>query len=354
MGYYKRQDLPFYYALADAFTICDNYHCSVLGPTHPNRLMALSGTVDPSGHAGGPVLETNSSPDAVYSVHWDTMPEVLEDAGVSWKVYNPVGDLAGPTVLRASTGSLSDAILPYFAQYKNPNSALYQKAFLPQYPNDFAADVASGQLPAVSWLIPPLGYDEHPSAPPALGEWYTSQVRGHADVEPRGVVQDGAVPHVRRERRLLRPRAAAGPAGRHAGRVPDPAHRCRRRQGHPRPGRPGLPGAHARDLALQPGRPRGVRGLRPHLADALPRGALRGAGPQHLGLAAQDGGRPDARRCTPATPTPRCRRCPARPTTRRPTSWPRASPSSEILNIQKDMPVYPVPEHQSMPKQERV
>src|SRR5580692_12259189 len=40
MGYYKRADLPYYYALADAFTICDNYHCSVLGPTHPNRLMA--------------------------------------------------------------------------------------------------------------------------------------------------------------------------------------------------------------------------------------------------------------------------------------------------------------------------
>ena len=50
MGYYRRQDLPFYYALADAFTICDNYHCSVLGPTHPNRLMSLSGTVDPTGH----------------------------------------------------------------------------------------------------------------------------------------------------------------------------------------------------------------------------------------------------------------------------------------------------------------
>src|SRR5580704_16329266 len=64
MGYYTRRDLPFYYALADAFTLCDNYHCSVLGPTHPNRLMALSGTVDPTGQAGGPVLITSSSPDA--------------------------------------------------------------------------------------------------------------------------------------------------------------------------------------------------------------------------------------------------------------------------------------------------
>ena len=29
MGYYERGDLPYYYALADAFTICDNYFCSV-------------------------------------------------------------------------------------------------------------------------------------------------------------------------------------------------------------------------------------------------------------------------------------------------------------------------------------
>ncbi len=175
MGYYTRADLPFYYALADAFTICDNYHCSVLGPTHPNRLMSLSGTIDPTGAAGGPVLITNEAADAVYSVHWDTMPEVLEDAGVSWKVYNPVGTIYTETFFQQH-GILSDAILPYFSQYQNPQSALYQKAFLPQYPNDFVSDIRAGTLPAVSWLIPPVGYDEHPSSPPALGEWYTSQV----------------------------------------------------------------------------------------------------------------------------------------------------------------------------------
>ncbi len=137
--------------------------------------MALSGTVDPTGAAGGPVLITNSSPDAVGSVHWDTMPEVLEDAGVSWKVYNPAGGIYTPQFQRQH-GLVSDAILPYFSQYQNPASTLYQKAFLPQYPDDFLADIKSGQLPAVSWIIPPIGYDEHPSSPPALGEWFTSQV----------------------------------------------------------------------------------------------------------------------------------------------------------------------------------
>lgn len=184
MGYYQRQDIPFYYALADAFTLCDNYHCSVLGPTHPNRLMALSGTIDPTGAAGGPVLITNGSSDAIWSVHWDTMPEVLEDAGVSWKVYNPVGTIYEPAAFQ-KYGLLSDAILPYFSQYKDPSSTLYQKAFLPQYPADFVSDIQQGTLPAVSWIIPPLGYDEHPSSPPALGEWFTSQVLGALVANPK-------------------------------------------------------------------------------------------------------------------------------------------------------------------------
>ena len=42
MGYYERTDIPFYFALAEAFTICDSYHCSALGPTDPNRLYSMT------------------------------------------------------------------------------------------------------------------------------------------------------------------------------------------------------------------------------------------------------------------------------------------------------------------------
>ncbi|HVX47204.1 MAG TPA: alkaline phosphatase family protein [Mycobacteriales bacterium] len=49
MGYYTREDIPFQYALADAFTICDQYHCSVQGPTWPNRLYWQTGMIDPTG-----------------------------------------------------------------------------------------------------------------------------------------------------------------------------------------------------------------------------------------------------------------------------------------------------------------
>ncbi|MHB8319404.1 MAG: alkaline phosphatase family protein [Acidimicrobiales bacterium] len=174
MGYYERSDLAYYYALADAFTICDAYHCSVLGPTHPNRLMAISGTIDPAGTHGGPVLITNPNPDARFSVNWTTMPEVLEDAGVTWKVYNPPGAAYQPT--SPDVLAVTDSILPYFSQYSNPSSPLYKNAFASTFPTDFASDVKNGTLPKVSWIIPPLGYDEHPPAPPSRGEWFTEQV----------------------------------------------------------------------------------------------------------------------------------------------------------------------------------
>lgn len=194
MGYYKKSDIPFYYDLADKFTICDHYHCSVLGPTHPNRLMAISGTIDPAGVAGGPILVTNST---LYSSNpsdnnqgtctWETMPEVLQSAGITWKCYNPYGSNYEP----GAGGFISKNMLLYFNQFANadPSSPLYENAFNYYGPNvnggltqtnpninDFAADVAANTLPQVSWIISPDSYDEHPPAPAALGEWYTQQI----------------------------------------------------------------------------------------------------------------------------------------------------------------------------------
>ncbi len=175
MGYYTRSDLEFWYSLADAFTIADGYHCSVMGPTHPNRLHAWSGTLDPEGHEGGPVIITNSDPSAIGSATWRSMPEELEAKGVSWKVYNPPGPGYQPSS-RLSI-AISDNILLYFKRIvDNPSSSLYKKAFGPIFHRDFAEDVANDTLPQVSWIIPPLGFDEHPPSPPAAGMWFTHQV----------------------------------------------------------------------------------------------------------------------------------------------------------------------------------
>ena len=164
MGYFQRSDLPFYYALADAFTICDDYYCSVLGPTDPNRVMALSATIDPAGAGGGPVLVTQTTGRAEQygKFTWETMPEALLDAGVSWKVYND------------PTGLAFFNPLPYFKAYTDTSTTrgaeLAANALAQNFPAGFAADVAAGCLPSVSWIHGPIVQCEHPATAPQWGE----------------------------------------------------------------------------------------------------------------------------------------------------------------------------------------
>jgi phospholipase C len=163
MGYFQRSDLPFYYALADAFTICDGYFCSVLGPTDPNRVMALSGTIDPAGTGGGPVLITQTTGRAAQAgkFTWETMPEALLDAGVSWKVYND------------PTGLAFFNPLPYFKAYTETTTRgleLAANALAQNFPAGFAADVAANTLPEVSWIHGPIFQCEHPATAPPWGE----------------------------------------------------------------------------------------------------------------------------------------------------------------------------------------
>jgi phospholipase C len=170
MGYYEAADIPFQYALAEAFTICDNYFCSVLGPTHPNRYMWMTGTVDPTGQFGGPALD-NNAPNGTYS--WTTYAERLQSAGVSWKCYQQA-DNYGTNVLE------------FFSQFIDAptSSSLYQSAFgvstlfNGQPASDptmaFEEDCANGTLPTVSWLFPTSVASEHPSFLPAAGAQFVA------------------------------------------------------------------------------------------------------------------------------------------------------------------------------------
>ncbi|HEX4488816.1 MAG TPA: alkaline phosphatase family protein, partial [Terriglobales bacterium] len=72
MGYYTREDIPFHYALAELFTLCDSYHCSVMGPTWPNRMYWMTGTIDAEGHHRGPIID-NKAPRNGYT--WTTYAE---------------------------------------------------------------------------------------------------------------------------------------------------------------------------------------------------------------------------------------------------------------------------------------
>jgi phospholipase C len=156
MGYYKRADIPFHFALADAFTVCDAYHCSVLGPTWPNRMMWMSGTIDPMGTHGGPIIKNWTTPPGGY--FWTTYPERLQEAGVSWKIYIEIDDC-------------EMNVLNEFRQYKQApkDSPLYRNGVAASEIGQFEHDAIEGRLPAVSWIMPDLKACEHPEQRPADG-----------------------------------------------------------------------------------------------------------------------------------------------------------------------------------------
>ena len=87
LGYYTRADIPFYYALADAFTICDQHFCSSLTGTTPNRLHLWTGTIRERQSADAPANVRNENVDYERWASWPTFPERLEEHGISWKIY---------------------------------------------------------------------------------------------------------------------------------------------------------------------------------------------------------------------------------------------------------------------------
>jgi phospholipase C len=182
MGYYTRADLPYYYALADAFTICDNYFCSVMGPTDPNRLYTMAASLDPDGKNGGPILQTIIADRATFNgrLTYATMPERLQARGISWKVYSSL-DVPVPGI---HGGILSNNVLSYFRNFQDTASVLRQNAFGPQFPVDFLADVASGSLPQVSWLLGSVLTSDHPPSPAIFGENILSLIVSALTVNP--------------------------------------------------------------------------------------------------------------------------------------------------------------------------
>ena len=203
MGYFTQADIPFQWALAQAFTVCDRYHCSVLGPTNPNRLYMWTGMIDPHGVAGGPVTDNTPAYNNV-TLSWTTYPERLQRAGVSWQVYQ-------------EEDNYDDNALAWFKQIAGarPDSDLWQRGMRKRPAGAFEADARAGRLPQVSWLAAP---SEHPDYFPAAG------------AGRRGVAVVGRLP-------------AVG-AGHHAGcRRGRPAHRAAGGLRQPGPGGPRPPRA---------------------------------------------------------------------------------------------------------------
>ncbi|MEV4951669.1 phosphocholine-specific phospholipase C [Paenarthrobacter nitroguajacolicus] len=207
MTFYERQDIPLQYELADTFTICDAYHCSVNGSTNPNRNYLWSGT---TGNEPGSTKRAVTN--AAYSYDhggydWTTYPERLENSGVSWKIYQDWDNFTdnaveyfqtfkaiGRKMLASVEGNFrtteefydhlagkstaeQDRLLAQLEQGRaaltEAERSLFDKAMWRGRPDTLlerlGADITGGTLPKVSWLVPSAADSEHPGASTPVG-----------------------------------------------------------------------------------------------------------------------------------------------------------------------------------------
>lgn len=164
MSFFNRSELPFYYALADAFTVGDQYFQSTFTATCPNREHLFAGSNGLSVPGSGFNLLDDSEP---AGMKWETMGEVLEAANISWKLYQ-------------EHDNFDDNGFAWFEAYKKakPGDALYDKGMArsTDFVKAFADDVANGTLPQVSWLVGPSYLSEHANHHPADGEDLTARI----------------------------------------------------------------------------------------------------------------------------------------------------------------------------------
>jgi phospholipase C len=154
LGYYTGSDIPYYYALADNFTLCGNYFCYQLGPTLPNRIALWAGT-------SGGITTGNAIPRG--SLDFPTIVDVLDAHHVSWKCYN----------LGTGLGSVPEVEffnpLPFFKKWQTDRRLYYSG-------HDYYSDASNNTLPQVSFIISDGLFSEHPPTDILLGQHEMAKV----------------------------------------------------------------------------------------------------------------------------------------------------------------------------------
>jgi phospholipase C len=175
-GYFKRQDIPVHFAIAEGWTVGDMYQESVMASTHPNRVSWISGSINAPGSPQGPnqggiAIDNNVTPGCegpnlnCYPLEWQTIPELYLQKGVSWQVYQDVDNF-------------EDNPLAWFEQFQvaSNSSALGKQGMSFIGLDQFYDDCASGNLPQISYIIGPGELSEHPPFQPRDGAWLQKQV----------------------------------------------------------------------------------------------------------------------------------------------------------------------------------
>lgn len=176
MAYYTREEIPFQYAMAEAFTICDAYFCSLATGTDPNRIVFWSGSnFDPEKRAAGINCTDHDAepvnlrcwikgrmPDPGYTYQgsaftWPTIPDVLEKAGIRWRIYQNPND--------NWTGAMHGCLAFESFRTAQPGSPIYENGMRHWSLEHLKQDVLNDRLPQVSWILPSRKDCEHPAGP---------------------------------------------------------------------------------------------------------------------------------------------------------------------------------------------
>ncbi|KAB8349426.1 hypothetical protein FH972_023453 [Carpinus fangiana] len=175
-GYFKRADLPVHFGIAEGWTVADMYQESVIASTNPNRVSWVSGSINAPGgpqntSQGGMYIDNSETPGCegtnlnCYPLKWETYPEYLEAANVTWQVYQ-------------DTNNFDDNALAHFESFQKAASGsnLAKKGTAFVGLDAFYKACASGTLPAVSYIVGPAELSEHPPYQPKDGAWLQQQV----------------------------------------------------------------------------------------------------------------------------------------------------------------------------------
>jgi len=153
LGFYTADELPFYYSLfaAPDAALCANYFCSMLGSSTPNHLYMMSAT------SGGITSNGICCLGVLDSGQWPIILDLLDEAGVTWKIYNLIGI---DDILTVET----DNTAMFWSRWAHD-----PRTFATQ--QDYLQDCTAGTLPAVSWVIPSSRdeLDEHPPDDVSIG-----------------------------------------------------------------------------------------------------------------------------------------------------------------------------------------
>ena len=184
IGYYRREDVPVHFALAESFVVGDAYYESAIASTHPNRAIHLTGSLNANGSAvggnpqelGGPVVDNTATPGCLYSsdgvpyscrpLKWKTLPEYLLEAGISFMAYQDFDNFGEDTLVS-------------FTQYQDAAQRKQKLAKVGvSFPGleKFYKDAEEGNLPEVSIIFVPEYLSEHPPYTPDDGAWLHRKV----------------------------------------------------------------------------------------------------------------------------------------------------------------------------------